>query len=175
MKKRRRQSKEGSGLTTTHKVLILVAIIGVLGYFVGGPAYDTMVQERAIIEISFGEAKEYPKSELQFDGANYFVEIVGINRGESQTNISVTVVSEGANVSFNKVNWSDKETQSLLFRPSEKPYFYTVYVQPNKNSDTFSLQLIVPQQIVIHDVFPVNPLNLVFQNLDGNYKMIRAF
>lgn len=157
------------------KLGVTTAIITAVGVFFGGPAYDTMVRERAVIEISFGGAEGHPQSELQFDGANYFVEIVGINRGESQTNPSVTVVSEGANVSFNKVNWSNKETQSLLIRPSEKPGFYAVFVQPNKNSDTFSLQLIVPPQTFIHEVYSVNPLNLVFQNLDGDYKMIRAF
>ncbi len=53
-----------------------------------------MYQERAIIELSFGNAKDYPKPELEFDGSNFFIDMSAINRGESQTNLTVTMTAE---------------------------------------------------------------------------------
>lgn len=171
----RKKSKEKSGLTTNQKVMIIVAGIGALGYFVGGPAYNTMVQDRAIIEISFGNTNEYPKQELQFDGTRYFVEIVGINRGKSQTNPSVTVIGNNANVSFDGVIWDTKLSQLLLIRPSNSSTFYRVYVQPQPEADTLSLELIVAPPSLIHEVYPIKPLNLIYQISDGGYKLIKSF
>ena len=170
----KRHSNKDSGLTTTHKVMIAVAILGAIGYFAGGPAYDSMYKERAIIEISFGNIENYPLKELQFDGSYYFVDIVAINRGKSQTNPTITITTENAKVSFNKIEWNDKISQSILIYPSGNSSFYRFYVLPDENFKNFSLKL-VSTPILIHEKYDVFPLTIQYALENGKYKLINAF
>lgn len=169
----KKKKSEDSGLTK-NQVIILVAIIGVIGAFVGGPTYNTMHQERAIIEFSFGNTKDYPKPELEFDGTNYFIDITAINLGKSQTNPTLIITAKNAVVSFDKTFWSERLSQSLIVRPSEEPEFYRFYIQPDENFNNFSLQF-VPSFMFIHEVYDVKPIYVEFEKSNGVYNLIKAF
>jgi len=171
----RKKKKDDSGLTKNQQVIIVVAVIGVIGAFVGGPTYNSMWQDRAIVEISFGTAEDYPLKELQFDGTNYYVDIVGINRGKSQTLVLTTVAANGASISFNQVDWAFQANQKLLVRPDEKQHSYRFFVKP-ENPEGFTLEILIPtSKPLIDQVFWIFPLNLEFEFIDEKYTLTRSF
>ena len=174
-RKKRKTTKddEDSGLTK-NQLVIIVAIIAAAGTFFGGSAYDSMWQERAIIEISFGGIEGHSLVELQFDGNNYYIDILAINRGSSQTDPLVVITTEDAKVSFDKQNWLTKQQSSLLIRPGEEFTNYRFYVQPD-GQNSFSISLFKPNISLPHEVFLINPSNLVFQFNNGNYTLSQYY
>jgi len=90
------KTDKDTGLTK-NQLAIIVVIIAAAGTFFGGSTYNSMWQERAIIELSFGGIDDYPLNELQHDGKNYYIDIIAINRGISQTDVlRYTVLSHFA-------------------------------------------------------------------------------
>jgi len=169
------KKKVGSSLTKNQQVLIVVAIIGAIAAFVGSPTYNSMWEDRAIVEISFGISENYPLKELQFDGTNYYVDLVAINRGKSQTFIETTVTAQGASISFNQVDWSTHGSQQLLARPDENPNPYRFYVKP-ENTLGFTLEILVPTtRPLINEIFWIFPLNLEFEYSNDKYILTRSY
>ena len=63
------------------KVAIIGAIALVAAYGISSPLADTALQDRPIVDISFGLKDVLPYEELQHDGENYYVEFAIRNRG----------------------------------------------------------------------------------------------
>jgi len=165
-----------STLSTNQKIAlgITIAIIGAVGYFLSGSGFDTIIQERAIIEISFSDNDKLPLEELKLVDNYYEIKITAKNTGGSQTNPNVIVKSENAVISFNKETWSNRESQNLLVRPDGDYRYYTVYVIPDQNFKNFSIQLI-PSISIINEVYGIFPLNLEYELEDGNYKFVKGY
>ncbi len=169
------KKKKESSLTKNQQVIIAVAIIGAIGAFVGGPTYNSMWEDRAIIEVSFGFEENFPMDELQFDGTNYFIDIIGINRGNSQTFVTLTAKADGASLSYNLVEWNSLVNQKMLVRTDETPQLYRIYVNP-VNPEGFTIEILVPTtQPLIDEVYWLFPLTLHFEFIDEKYTLTRSF
>ncbi len=160
-------------------IKIKVAKITIVGLIAAAIIYQSPTwyeawEERPIVEFSFGDKETFPKSVLQQDGSNYFIDIVMRNRGENDAQVLLLVNSTGAKISNNE-NGPWEYQQSLLFtiRPEPENKFSQIYVQPEK--ETFVVQLQADTGSNSHyfqETYNFIPTMVTYKKLGNNYELI---
>ena len=160
-------------------IAIIIAVIGAMGAIIAGYYHglgDTQWKERPIIDASFGDQASYPKNELQYDGTNYYVDLLSANRGKSDGKLFFIIESKGAQIRFDKnLLWEYKQSLHFTIHPNPVMHPYKVYVLPDPDADMISFQLLTqdsedkPQ---FQEFNPYIPTKLMYKKSDGNYKLI---
>ena len=166
------------------KIAIITGIFLVIAYgisaYLGSPLVDTQWKERPIVEVSFGDLGiSHPKEKLQDDEDVYFVDIMTRNRGVSDGKIFVTITGNNATVNFDKNN-NFESTTSLRYTISSLSKNYTtvfppIYVIPNANTETFSIEMIVTEDSfkpLNQELNVYKPTVLTYKKLNEMYELI---
>lgn len=127
-------------------IKIKVAIIGAIGlvvaYAVSSPLTNTAYIDRPIVDISLGTGETLPLEELQYDGTNYYVEMVMKNRGNGDGKITVTIIGENTDVSFIKNGpYQDFTQLNFVVFPDPESRTSKFYVKPHQEAEKFTIRL----------------------------------
>jgi hypothetical protein len=158
-------------LTTTHKILIVGLFVSAIVGLLNSATIVNWIQNKPLIEISFGNATNYPQQELQSDGTYYYIDLIGINKGKQDTSYQANIVASNAIISFPPNNWASKQSQNLLMPADSKSHTFLFHVSPIQNATSFSVSL-VPGLTISQDVIPLNPVQLNYQLVDNKWKLI---
>ena len=154
-------------------ILGLIATIAVptMGSIIS-PTISAWIQNKPLIEISFGNETNYPQKELQPDGIGYYYSsVVGTNKGVKDTPYTVTIVGTNAVVSFDGSNWYAQTSNSLMMWGDSKFHVYQFHVAPNQNVQSFSI-LISQQRSLFEDAYTLNPVQLTYKLNDGKWFLV---
>lgn len=164
--------RDKTGRTLSIVLSIIAIVVTLFSGVLQSPVLATILQDKPVAEISFGNAQNFSNNVLFSDGSYYFTDITGINLGKTVANPQVIVMANGAIISFDKSNWNKQQTTNLLINPDHKSSFYQLYVYPNPNSTSFSISFLStpPQLFKIQDVYYVNPITLTYHFTDGKWQ-----
>lgn len=162
----RRTGKENAAWISAGAV-VSVAII----YVIIGPMYE----ERPTLEVSFGLEKDFPKSTLQHDGSNYYVELNWVNTGKSKGIVSVLFTGENAKIAIHENGpWDYQQLDRLRINPNDK-LTSQVYVIPGENSNQFVISFqtqIDPEQPLFQSLLPIRPTILTYEKTGNGFNLI---
>lgn len=168
-----RKKKQDVAIT----VAIIAAIAGIIGAYLQGPLADTQWKERPIVDASFGGLDtDLPKKELQRDEGGYYVEIALRNRGKSDGTVIFLIQGVNTDVwSSQSKTWSQQQSSLFTIFPDPQSRTIKVYVKPNDNSNTFTVQLIKQEpsdkpQFQEYKVF--RPTELTYEKVGNVYTLI---
>ena len=151
----------------TGGAVVIAAIITVIG----GPMYV----ERAIIDVSFGFEDKYPIDTLQYDGTNYFVDVVWTNVGKSNGLVQILFTGTNAQLSNNENGpWFYEFIDNYRITPSEGSTKTKLLVMPDQNAGTIKIQLqkgVHPEQSPFQQLTELRPITITFEKSGNDYHL----
>lgn len=166
----------------TGDIIIKAAIIGAIATiaaaFVNSPYFDSMYNDRPIIDISLGGLEtELPFKELPSDAGGYFLEFVSRNRGNDDGKIIVTIIGENAQIRGNvNLEWSSNQFVNFIIFPDSESKKTPFYVLPDKNSQTFSIEIFATDQNDKQQFQKINnitPTKITYEKTETGYRYIQ--
>jgi len=158
------------------KVAIIGAIAIVAAYGISSPLTNTAFIDRPIVDISLGSLEDLPKEELQYDGTNYYVEIVMKNRGNSDGKIFVSIFGDNADVSFNENGPFQNFAQlSHVVFPDPETKKGKFYVKPYEDVNRIAFAMTVEKDTNASYFQELNtfiPLELTYEKSGDKYILI---
>ena len=139
-------------------VKIKIAIISGIGIvmafmalsYVDSSTEDIQSNESPIAHISFGNNREFPKSILQNEGGEFYIDVIMENRGKNDAKTIFVVNGNNAKVRIGTLtDWSYQHTLPFTSTPDSFQKKYPLYVLPDTGTASFTvmLSLETPNQI----------------------------
>ncbi|OLB91884.1 MAG: hypothetical protein AUH25_01635 [Thaumarchaeota archaeon 13_1_40CM_38_12] len=158
-------------------------VIAVLGFLHVNPfeiqVTDQTWKDRPILDISFRDFENnYPKKELQFDGQNYYIDIIGRNSGQSIGYVTLVATGFNAKVTFDKnAPFEEIQTSNYLGypNPTMKVTEGPLLVLPDKDAKQFSVVLTYQNSTKTSPHQQTNliePTALLYQKNSNGYTLI---
>lgn len=166
----RKRSSTEKAAWISGSAIVVAAIISVII----GPMYE----ERPILAVSFGNGDDLPLDKLQYDGTNYYVDVVWKNTGKSNGKTMLEISGTGALVSFNENGpWDYIQLFYYTIYPGDEIKTSKVFVKPEMSSDTITIQLntqISQEQTtpLFQELNRFFPSKLIYEKSDNDYQLV---
>ena len=156
------------------KIAIISGIFLVIAFaglsYVGISSEDTQSKETPIANISFGNNREFPKSTLQNEGGEFYVDVIMENRGNNDAKTIFIVNGNNAKVRIGTLtDWNYQHTLPFTSTPDPFQKKYPLYVMPDNGASSFTvmLSLETPDQVSqFQEIALYHPTILTFEK-DG--------
>ena len=149
---------------------IFLVIAFVASSYVSSSSEDTQSKEPPIAHISFGNNREFPKSILQNEGGEFYVDVIMENRGINDAKTIFVANGNNAKVRIGTLtDWSYQHTLPFTSKPDPFQKKYPLYVLPDNGTSSFTvmLSLDTPDQISqFQEIALYHPTVLTFEK-DG--------
>ncbi len=153
----------------TKAILISVpTILTIIGIILAAANVGiSLWQERANITISFNDSSEY-LSRNSILGYHSTIKVSNIGKDKSRFDLIVT--RKNAQISFDRKNWDKIAKASILSEPS----LYDIYVQPESNSETFTITLSSSKSPIDLQTIDYENVELTYKRtIEGNYVLMK--
>lgn len=160
------------------KVALIGGIAVVIAALVSSPYFDSLYNDRPIIDISLGGLDtNRPLQELPSDAGGYFLELVSRNRGNDDGKIIVTITGENAQIRGNEnLEWAYEHSVNFIIFPDPVSKITPFHVLPDENSQTFSIEILVTDQTdkqQFQKLNPISPTKVTYEKTETGYSFIQ--
>lgn len=160
------------------KLAVIAGAVTIIAALVGSPYFDSLYNDRPIIDISLGGLDtNLPYGELPSDAAGYFLEFVSRNRGNDDGKIIVTLTGENAQIRGNvNLEWAYERSVNFIIFPDPVSKTTPFYVLPDENSQTFSIEILVTDQTdkqQFQKLNPISPTKITYEKTETGYRFIQ--
>ena len=157
------------------KIAVIIGVLLVVGIAISSyfTTSSTGTQSEPISNISFGNNREFPKSTLQSDGDEFFIDMIMENRGNTDARTIFTVDGHNAKVRIGTItDWDYKHTTPFTSKPDSFEKKYPLYVLPDDGVSSFTVMISLEtpddvtafQEIALH-----HPSVLTFEKDDNEF------
>lgn len=160
------------------KIALISAVGVIIGALVSSPYFNSLYEDRPIVDVSLGGLDtELPFLELPKDDTGYYLQFVSRNRGDTDGKIVVTIQGENVQIRGNSnLDWNYERSVNFIIFSDPEPKTTSFYLLPDENIESFSIGLMVEDQIdkqyfqVINDI---SPTFVTYEKTETGYRYIQ--